>query len=187
MSFKGPGGSRRLGLAICCSVVAHIVAFGVLMLIGGVSSSQTPSPAEPKPAEQPAPEAEDPIAAAAKADAERAAAEAAKRESARSAKAGKSKPETKPVPPKKPAETRKPVEKKPEAAKPDTKPEPKADAAADADKAEWKSYEVRPGESLTKIAAKCGCTVQELAKANNLKPTANLFVGQKIKIKASAE
>ena len=195
MSFKGPGGSKRLGLAICCSVVAHIVAFGFLMLIGGGSSSAPTAPA-PAPsnadevAETPGSEVEDPIAAAAKADAERAANEAAKRESAaRNAKPGRTKPEAKAAPAKKPAETRKPAEKKVAEKKPEAaKPEAKDDGGADeSEKAEWKTYEVRPGESLTKIAAKCGCTVPELAKANNLKVNANLYVGQKIKIKASAE
>ena len=195
MSFKGPGGSKRLGLAICCSVVAHIVAFGFLMLIGGGSTSAPTAPApSPSGADEvagtPGSEVEDPIAAAAKADAERAANEAAKRESvAQNAKSGRTKPETKAGSAKKAAETRRPAEKKtaekkPEAAKPEVRDDGDAD---EPDKAEWKTYEVRPGDSLTKIAKKCGCTVQELAKANGLKPTANLNLGQKIKIKASAE
>lgn len=197
MSFKGPGGSRRLGLAICSSVVTHFVAFGFLMLIGSGSSSAptapAPSPApsdEGEVAETSGSEVEDPIAAAAKADAERAAKESAKRENAtRNAKPARTKPEAKGGPARKTVETRKPVErkvaeKKPEAAKPEARDE---GGAAESDKSEWKTYEVRPGESLTKLAAKCGCTVPELAKANNLKVNANLYVGQKIKIKASAE
>ena len=47
----------------------------------------------------------------------------------------------------------------------------------------WKTYKVRPGDSLTRIARQCGCTVHELAKANGLSPTANLRLGQTLKVK----
>lgn len=47
----------------------------------------------------------------------------------------------------------------------------------------WKSYKVKPGDSLTKIARACGCSVSELAKANGLSATASLKLGQTIKVK----
>ena len=59
---------------------------------------------------------------------------------------------------------------------------PKAAPAADVP-AGWKTYKVRPGDSLTRIARQCGCTVHELAKANGLSPTANLRLGQTLKVK----
>lgn len=58
----------------------------------------------------------------------------------------------------------------------------KASPAADVP-AGWKTYKVRPGDSLTRIARQCGCTVHELAKANGLSPTANLRLGQTLKVK----
>ena len=59
---------------------------------------------------------------------------------------------------------------------------PKAAPAADVP-AGWKTYKVRPGDSLTRIARQYGCTVHELAKANGLSPTANLRLGQTLKVK----
>ena len=72
-----------------------------------------------------------------------------------------------------------------EAKRPAKTPErtaPKAAPAADVP-AGWKTYKVRPGDSLTRIARQCGCTVHELAKANGLSPTANLRLGQTLKVK----
>ena len=74
---------------------------------------------------------------------------------------------------------------KAEAKRPAKTPErtaPKAVPAADVP-AGWKTYKVRPGDSLTRIARQCGCTVHELAKANGLSPTANLRLGQMLKVK----
>ena len=194
MSFTGVGGSRRLGIAIGCSIAIHIVAFCLFVSIGGGSGSEKssePPPLPPPPAEGeidgPAPIA-DAVDNAARIDAERAAAEAAEKEKARNAAKQQAKP--KPTAAKKP-DTRKEDARKPEVAvrKPDVKKseaaKPADETDADADKGEWKMYEVRPGDSLTKIAKKCGISIQELAKANGLKPTANLGLGQKIKIKAS--
>lgn len=62
-------------------------------------------------------------------------------------------------------------------------PEPAKDAKSDAGKDGWTSYKVKPGDSLTKIAKQCGCSIQELAKANGLSATASLQLGQTIKIK----
>ena len=190
MSFKGVGGSKRLGIAIAASVVVHIVAFGLFVSIGGGGGNDKSS--EPPPLPPPPPELEQPAAIA---DSVEPAGRGEKTAPADpvvdEAPKAKSKPkaaEAKPPEAKKP-EARKPEAKKPEAKKPETKkPEaakPAEEADAGADSGEWKLYEVRPGDSLTKIAKKCGVTVQELAKANGLKPTANLNLGQKIKIKAS--
>ena len=187
MSFKGVGGSKRLGVAIAASVVVHIVAFGLFVSIGGgggSDKSSEPPPLPPPPAELDGPAAiADSVEPAGRgektAPADPVVDEAPKAKSKSKPKA----PEAKPAEAKKP-DAKKPDVKKPEAKKPETaKPAEEADAGADS--GEWKLYEVRPGDSLTKIAKKCGATVQELAKANGLKPTANLNLGQKIKIRAS--
>lgn len=47
----------------------------------------------------------------------------------------------------------------------------------------WKTYKVRPGDSLSRVARQFGCTVHELAKANGISPTANLRLGQTLKVK----
>ncbi|WP_294035398.1 LysM peptidoglycan-binding domain-containing protein [uncultured Moraxella sp.] len=44
------------------------------------------------------------------------------------------------------------------------------------------SYVVKSGESLTAIAKRAGVSVQNLASLNGLSPTANLLVGQRIKL-----
>ena len=46
-----------------------------------------------------------------------------------------------------------------------------------------KKCKIKPGDSLTRIARQCGCTVHELAKANGLSPMANLRLGQTLKVK----
>lgn len=47
----------------------------------------------------------------------------------------------------------------------------------------WKTYKVRPGDSLSRLARQSGCTVHELAKMNGLSPTASLRLGQTLKVK----
>lgn len=47
----------------------------------------------------------------------------------------------------------------------------------------WKTYKVRPGDSLSRLARQFGCTVHELAKMNGLSPTASLRLGQTLKVK----
>ncbi len=69
-----------------------------------------------------------------------------------------------------------------------SKPEPKKPVRDDKKRAEdvsdgWRSYKVQSGDSLTRIARRCGITVQELAKANRISPLANLRLGQTLKIK----
>lgn len=201
MSFKGTGGPRRLGIAIGVSVVVHIVAFCVFVMIGSGGGKETassePPPLPPPPDElssvdQPAAVA-DMGAVTTRAEEDRLAAEEA-------AKPAKTKPAAtkKPDQPKKadsPKKTEsakpKPAETKPAATKKPDQPKKSetaktelAETESDEPRVEWKTYEVRPGDSLTKIARKCGCTVQELAKANGLRADANLNLGQKIKIKA---
>lgn len=197
MSFKGTGGVRRLGIAIGCSVAVHIVAFCVFVMIGAGGGKDAAPSSEPPPL--PPPDEEAPIdqpAAVADTGAVTTRAEADRLAAEEAAKAEKQKPSARPAKTR-PAEPKPTVTKKPEqpkkaepAKKPDQpkKSEASKPAAADADaeepKGEWKTYEVRPGDSLTKIARKCGCTVQELAKANGLKVDANLNLGQKIKIRS---
>ena len=59
---------------------------------------------------------------------------------------------------------------------------PKPVATATASNRATDSYTVKAGESLTAIAKRSGVSVQELASLNGLSPTANLLVGQRIKI-----
>ncbi|OOS24581.1 LysM peptidoglycan-binding domain-containing protein [Moraxella pluranimalium] len=59
---------------------------------------------------------------------------------------------------------------------------PKAVATATANNRATDSYTVKAGESLTAIANRSGVSVQELASLNGLSPTANLLIGQRIKI-----
>ncbi len=59
---------------------------------------------------------------------------------------------------------------------------PKPVATATANNRATDSYTVKAGESLTAIANRSGVSVQELASLNGLSPTANLLVGQRIKI-----
>ncbi|PNK59947.1 lytic transglycosylase [Psychrobacter sp. FDAARGOS_221] len=46
------------------------------------------------------------------------------------------------------------------------------------------SYKVKPGDSLTSVANKYKVSVSDLAKANNVSPTANLIIGQTLTIPA---
>ena len=182
MSFKGTGGARRLGIAIGVSVAVHIVAFCAFVMIGSGGGKETVS-SEPPPL--PPPEEAAPIgqpAAVADTGAVTTRAEEDRLASAETEKPVKPKTAAKKTETPKKTETAKPktAEPKPVTAK---KTET-AENESEAPKGEWKTYEVRPGDSLTKIARKCGCTVQELAKANGLKADANLNLGQKIKIKA---
>ena len=62
-------------------------------------------------------------------------------------------------------------------------------ADAPENKIETVVYTVRRGDTLTKLAEKCGMSISELAKLNgkSVKRLSNLWVGQKIKIKAGAD
>ena len=78
-----------------------------------------------------------------------------------------------PVAAKEPKETKKPPKKPAKASE-------TADAPAPAG---WKTYKVKAGDSLTRLARQSGVTVQELAKVNGLSPSASLMLGQTLKIK----
>ena len=62
-------------------------------------------------------------------------------------------------------------------------------ADASEKKIETVVYTVRRGDTLTKLAEKCGMSISELAKLNgkSVQRLSNLWVGQKIKIKAGAD
>lgn len=60
---------------------------------------------------------------------------------------------------------------------------PERAAPKDNPPAGWKTYKVRPGDSLSRLARQSGCTVHELAKMNGLSPTASLRLGQTLKVK----
>ena len=62
-------------------------------------------------------------------------------------------------------------------------------ADAPENKIETVVYTVRRGDTLTKLAEKCGMSISELAKLNgkSVQRLSNLWVGQKIKIKASSD
>jgi LysM repeat protein len=64
-----------------------------------------------------------------------------------------------------------------------------AGADAPEKKIETVVYTVRRGDTLTKLAEKCGMSISELAKLNgkSVQRLSNLWVGQKIKIKAGAD
>ena len=64
-----------------------------------------------------------------------------------------------------------------------------AGADASEKKIETVVYTVRRGDTLTKLAEKCGMSISELAKLNgkSVQRLSNLWVGQKIKIKAGAD
>lgn len=107
------------------------------------------------------------------------------------------KPSDKPVKQVKPDKSAKPGDKQVKTAdkpaKPTDKPASASDrkqpeeAKPDAAKTGWKDYKVQRGESLTKIAQRCGCDIRELAKKNGLKINQALQLGQTIKIPDSAE
>lgn len=46
---------------------------------------------------------------------------------------------------------------------------------------------VNNGDSLLKIARKCGCSLNDIASINNIKPPYNVYAGQKIKTNCSGE
>ncbi len=154
------------GTALVASVALHIVVLGLLLGFRGCGGTETPPPAPPPQTDGRATDLPD-------------------------AKAAEPTTETKPTdvetkddvkkstPGAKKSPTKKPTVKKPEA-----KPPAKGDKKLAEDLSEgWKSYKVKSGDSLTRIARSCGMTVQELAKANKLSPTANLMLGQTLKIK----
>ncbi len=70
-----------------------------------------------------------------------------------------------------------------ETKKPPKKPAKAPETADAAAPAGWKTYKVKAGDSLSRLARQSGVTVQELAKVNGLSPTASLMLGQTLKVK----
>ena len=179
MAFGNVSGMGSWGVALAASLALHVVVLGAMLGTRGCGGTSTPPPppipqtdgrandlpspndAEPSP-EKPAEQS--PTVPKVKADSSTRH-EKAKSQDARKVvgKSDRSKAESK----------KSPVEK-------DESPD--VDSAKDG----WKSYKVKAGDSLTKIARSCGLTVPELAKANGISPTANLMLGQTLKIKNSS-
>lgn len=177
MAFGNVRGMGTWGVALAASLALHVVVIGIMAILGtsGDKSGTTPPPvpqtdgrARDLPpqtdVEQPTtPSADnsDISSANPQVDRPQQRAKGKQQEIGRSTKSERSKPDP----------------RKASAAKEDkgSSVEPTKDG--------WKSYKVKPGDSLTKIARACGCTVPELAKANGLSTTASLMLGQTIKVK----
>lgn len=189
MAFDDMKKIQTWGVALAVSVALHMVVLGALICMKGCDSSEKPAvpPSPPVTTDgratdlpatraQTGGNADETPASAEKSGASAQPLDASAKTTTRkpdSRKAASAKAEQ---PKKVPAKT--PAVKDAKSAK-DAKP-----VAADG-KDGWKPYKVKPGDSLTKIAKQCGCTVQELAKANGLGATANLQLGQTIKIKSA--
>lgn len=176
MAFGNVSGMGSWGVALIASLALHVVVLGVMLGTRGCGGNGMPPP-PPAPqtdgrandlpprndveskSEQP-PE-QPPAASVAKADS------SSGREKAKSQDVRKASGTSNPL---------KAESKKPPVAKDEN---PDVEAAKDG----WKSYKVKAGDSLTKIARSCGITVQELAKVNGISPTANLMLGQSLKVK----
>lgn len=176
MAFGKVSGMGSWGVALAASLALHVVVLGVMLGARGCGGTGTPPPSpapqtdgrandlpprndvEPsseQPSEQP------PAAPDIKADS------SSRREKPKSQDARKTAGKS---------DRPKSESKKPPVVKDEN---PDVNAAKD----DWKSYKVKAGDSLTKIARSCGLTVQELAKANGISPTANLMLGQTLKVK----
>lgn len=59
--------------------------------------------------------------------------------------------------------------------------------AAESGKSCDKIVAVNSGDSLLKIARKCGCTLTDIANINNIKPPYNVYAGQKIKTNCNSK
>ena len=80
----------------------------------------------------------------------------------------------------------------PEVKEPSTAKEPpkaKVNETPSPDEVETETYVVRAGDTLSKIAKRCSCTLDELAKLNgkSIKALSRLQVGQKIRVKHSQD
>ena len=160
MAFENVKNMGAWGVAFAGSVILHVAVLGLLLGMRGCGSQDGYGPPLPQTdgrAEAPPPRAD---------GAETPQTHETPSAQERPAKAGR--PDK--------AEAKRPV--KPEARAASEGESPAADVPAG-----WKTYKVRPGDSLTRIARQCGCTVHELARANGLSPTANLRLGQTLKVK----
>ncbi len=155
MAFGNVRSMGIWGTALAASVALHVVVLGALLCTRGCGPGKPDGSALPP---NPPPTE--------KADTETVSPRADETETRREAKA--------PEPPKK-AETKRPA-KTPERTVPKDNPTVGAPTG-------WKTYKVRPGDSLSRLARQSGCTVHELAKMNGLSPTASLRLGQTLKVK----
>ncbi len=155
MAFGNVRSMGIWGTALAASVALHVIVLGALLCTRGCGPSKPDGNALPP---NPPPTE--------KTDTETVSPRADETETRREAKA--------PEHPKK-AETKRPA-KTPERTAPKDNPTVGAPAG-------WKTYKVRPGDSLSRLARQSGCTVHELAKMNGLSPTASLRLGQTLKVK----
>lgn len=180
MAFGNIKGMGSWGVALAASLALHVVVIGTMAIfgMGGGGSDATPPPAVPQtdgraqdlPArtdvDEPSgsPTTGKPSSPASDATTDRPQQNAKNKQQDvnRSLKADRSKSDSRKV----------------SAVKDDNK-----GSSPDSAKDGWKSYKVKAGDSLTKIARACSCSVQELAKENGLSATASLKLGQTIKVK----
>lgn len=157
MAFGNVRSMGIWGTALAASVALHVIVLGALLCTRGCGPGKPDGGALPP--NPPAVEQADTEAVPPRAD---------ETETRREAKA--------PEHPKK-AETKRPA-KMPERTAPKDNDNPTTGVPTG-----WKTYKVRPGDSLSRLARQFGCTVHELAKMNGLSPTASLRLGQTLKVK----
>lgn len=179
MAFGNVRGMGTWGVALAASLALHVVVIGIMAVLGmgGGEGGKTPPPPVPQTdgrAQDLPPQTDveqsatssvvnsDTSSANAKVDRPQQGTKGKQQEIGRSTKSDRSKPDPR---------------------KASTSKEDKGGSSAEPAKEGWKSYKVKPGDSLTKIARACGCTVPELAKANGLSTTASLKLGQIIKVR----
>lgn len=176
MGFGNVRGLGAWGVALAASLALHLVVIAVIAvsgMMGGANGGGTPPPRGPqtdgraqdlplKQSTSSASDDSDSPALSGKSDRPQPGAKGKQQEEiGRSTKSERSKPGSRKV---------------------STAKEDKA-GTVEPVKDGWKPYKVKPGDSLTKIARVCGCSVAELAKANGLSVTASLKLGQTIKVK----
>ena len=180
MAFGNVRGMGIWGVALAASLALHVVVIGIMAIMGMGGGKNDVPPPQPIPqtdgraqdlptrtdAEQTvAPSVDDSVSSASsvKGDRLRQEKKGKQQDVSRSAKSERTKADSRKVSAAKEKDDR--------------------GIAAESGQDGWKSYKVKPGDSLTKIARACGCSVPELAKANGLSATASLMLGQTIKVK----
>lgn len=180
MAFGNVRGMGTWGVALAASLALHVVVIGIMAIMGMGGNKNDVPPPQPIPqtdgraqdlptrtkAEQAvAPSVDDSVSSASSAKGNRLQQEkkGKQQDVSRSTKSERTKADSRKVPTAKEKDDR--------------------GVATESGKDGWKSYKVKPGDSLTKIARACGCTVPELAKANGLSTTASLKLGQIIKVR----